>query len=113
MERCIAAVGHDIPERPTIQIEAGEVVDVAERDGEWPAFVFVTTQSGSGWVPARHLSAASGSAIVLTGYDTTELPTAVGEVLEVVERDRDSGWTWCRNAAGREGWVPDRTLDIA
>ena len=86
-------------------------MDVGERDTEWPEFVFVTASHGSGWVPARHLSASSGTAVVTTAYDTTELPTHIGEILEVVTEDLTSGWLWCRSAEGREGWVPVKTVD--
>ncbi len=106
-------VAHDVPERQPVRITPGEQVEVGDRSAEWPEFVFVTTRSGGGWVPARHLSASRGSATVLMTYDTTELPTVVGERLEVLEPDPASGWTWCRNAAGREGWVPDRTLELS
>ena len=112
MDRCAALVGHEIPEYPPIQLAEGEVVEVGERDTEWPEFVKVTTKSGSGWVPARHLSVENGQARVNVAYDTTELATIEGEEL-VVQRDRISGWTWCRNSEGREGWVPDRTLDLS
>ncbi|MGH9104506.1 MAG: SH3 domain-containing protein [Acidimicrobiales bacterium] len=43
-------------------------------------------------------------------YETTELATAVGEVLEVLVLDDEPGWHWCRCADGRVGWVPARTL---
>lgn len=110
MERCTVVVAHEIPKRQPIQITPGERVEVGDRDSDWPEFVFVKTRSGSGWVPARHLSASQGPAIVLNAYDTTELRTVIGERLEVVGPDPVSGWTWCRNTAGEEGWVPDRTL---
>lgn len=47
---------------------------------------------------------------VLKPYDTTE-PTTAGAELTVVARDDPSGWTWLRNSAGREGWVPNRTIE--
>lgn len=84
---------------------------MGERDHEWPAFAFVTAGNGTGWVPARHLSASSGPAEMQTPYDTTELPTQVGEVLEVVAEDFESGWMWCQAVGGREGWVPEKTLE--
>jgi hypothetical protein len=84
-----------------------------QRDTEWPEFVFVTAAYGSGWVPARHLSAWSGTAILKTSYDTTELPTQVGDLLEVLAEDNASGWLWCRSGGGREGWVPINTLEAA
>lgn len=108
-----ATTAHQIPSRPPIQIAVGDEVTVGDRDQEWPAFVFVTTSKGSGWVPARHLSTSSGSAVVVDAYDTTELPTEVGDDLEVIHEDPDSGWLWCRSAVGREGWVPIKTITTA
>lgn len=111
--KVVARVGHEIPERAPIRVAVGDEVDVGERDGDWPEFVYVTTADGggSGWVPGRFLSETAGRAVVRTAYDTTELPTVAGDVLEVLGEDRQSGWLWCRAAAGREGWVPVSTLD--
>ncbi len=109
-ETVVAREPHEIPPREPLSLRAGDVVTVHRRDDEWPAFVFVECEHGSGWVPSRRLSAGAGSATVLVPYDTTELPTRAGDRLEVLERDDESGWLWCRNAAGREGWVPVRTL---
>jgi hypothetical protein len=113
MRRVVAKVAHEIPDRPPLRLSVGQRVNVGDRDTEWPEFVFVTAAHGCGWVPARHLSASSAGAVVLTGYDTTELPTHVGEVLDVVAEDLASGWVWCRSREGREGWVPLKTLDAA
>jgi uncharacterized protein YgiM (DUF1202 family) len=107
----VAAEAHAIPERAPLSLGAGEVVTVVHRDGEWPAFVFVAAARGSGWVPSRHLSADEGTAVVETPYDTTELATTGGEILEVVDRDDESGWLWCRSGDGREGWVPSRSVE--
>jgi uncharacterized protein YgiM (DUF1202 family) len=51
--------------------------------------------------------------IVRAGYDTTELPAVSGESVDVLEDDSESGWSWCRNAGGREGWTPNRVLAVA
>jgi hypothetical protein len=106
----VAHSGHRIPQRPPIQLEVGERVEIGERDDDWPAFVFVTTGRGSGWIPERHLDRHGPAAVVNEVYDTTELPTSRGERLEVLREDRLSGWMWCRAGDGREGWVPERTL---
>lgn len=111
VRQVIAQTAHQIPERPPVQLEVGDAVEVGERDTEWPGFVFVTGERGAGWVPSRHLSASSGRAVVQIRYDTTELPTEVGEVLAVVAEDLPSGWLWCRSASGREGWVPVKTVE--
>lgn len=106
----VAHAAHDIPDRSPIQLEVGERVEVGERDAEWPAFVFVTTHRGAGWVPERHLDRDGSVAVVRDAYDTTELPTHQGEQLEIIREDQPSGWTWCRASGGQEGWVPTKTL---
>lgn len=113
MTRAVAKTAHEIPDRAPLQIGVGDEVKVGERDSEWPEFLFVTAAHGSGWVPARHLSASKGVAQVVTPYDTTELPTEAGELLEVLAEDPESGWMWCRANSGREGWVPAKTLSPA
>jgi hypothetical protein len=110
VERVRAIEAHAVSERPPIRVAVGDAVSVGERDTDWPAFVFVTAGNGAGWVPSRYLSSDSGDAVVAVAYDTAELATEIGDVLEVVERDNVSGWHWCRADDGREGWVPTRTL---
>ncbi|MEV5980988.1 SH3 domain-containing protein [Streptomyces sp. NPDC052114] len=105
-----ARSSHEIPAREPLRLAAGDRVEAGERSPDWPEFVFVTAAHGTGWVPARHLSGPSGSVRVEIPYDTTELPTAAGDTLEVVAEDRASGWLWCRNSDGREGWVPVSSL---
>src|ERR1700759_3803293 len=96
-----AVRAHEIPSRRPIRVKPGERVDLGERDSTWPEFVFVTIEGGCGWVPARHIEAGEGtSGVVKTAYDTTELPTMIGDELTVVETDEKSGWTWVRNTAG-------------
>lgn len=112
MRRMVSA-DHVIPRRAPLRIEPGDVVQVGDRDAEWPAFVFITTPHGSGWVPSRHIDVNGREGTVLVGYDTTELPVARGEHVEVIRDDSESGWSWCRNVDGREGWVPQRVLDDA
>lgn len=106
-----ARTAHEIPSRPPIRLEVGDEVQVSARDSDWSEFVFVTAPQGTGWVPARHLSQPSGRATVRAAYDTTELPTRPGEVLEVIAEDVVSGWLWCRSSSDRRGWVPVRTVE--
>ena len=110
MRRVTVHTAHRVPERAPIRVGVGQEVRVGERDTDWPEFVFVRTESGSGWVPARHLSVAGDRGVVHTAYDTTELPTEVGDVLDVLVEDEQSGWVWCRAASGDQGWVPLRTV---
>ena len=89
----------------------GQQVQAGQHDTDWPAFVFVTTDDGSGWVPKRYLDTSSDPVVVVTAYDTTELATAAGEELNLLERDDPSGWALVRNAGGRKGWVPLSTVE--
>jgi uncharacterized protein YgiM (DUF1202 family) len=112
MQKVSVVATHSPSQTPPIQVRPGDLLQVHERDDEWPAFVKVTTPAGgSGWIPSRHLSAAAGSATVITPYNTQELPGLPGDVLTVVERDDESGWHWCRNTQGQEGWIPVRSVE--
>jgi len=111
-----AMTSHQISERPPLRVEPGQRVHVGERDTKWPAFVFVTADDGAGWVPSRYLDAESGDAesgdaTAVVPYDTRELPTTAGEALTVLVRDDLSGWVWVQNAAGRQGWVPNDSVE--
>jgi hypothetical protein len=114
IRRVAVHTAHTIPDRPPIRLHIDEEVQVGERDDEWPAFVFVTTSTGSGWMPARYLNhRGSGRAVVRTPYDTTELATHPGETLDVLAEDHESGWLWCQAGNGAQGWVPTRTVNPA
>jgi Variant SH3 domain len=113
MRRVIVRTPHEAPEEPPVWLSAGEQVRVGERHEEWPEFVSVSCAGGGrGWVPARHLSQSHGDAVVVEAYDTTELSTEEGDVLEVVYHDEPSRWMWCRSPGGDEGWVPDQTVEV-
>lgn len=103
---------HEVPARPAIRIVPDDEVAVGHRDTEWPAFVFVTTTEGSGWVPERYLNADRPTAKVIHAYDTQELQATTGTVLTLIEDDPDSGWSWCVSADGQAGWVPRRALEL-
>lgn len=109
----VIAVGdHEIPLRPALRIVPGGKAIVGDQATEWPAFVFITTDKGSGWVPQRCLTADRPTARVIHAYDTQELPVVVGTVLTLVEDDPDSGWSWCVAADGQAGWVPHRVFEF-
>jgi hypothetical protein len=102
---------HQVPARAPIRVAAGQRVRVGERDTTWPAFVLVSTEDGSGWVPTRHIDRTAEQPVMLASYDTTELATTAGQVLAVLESDDPSGWTWVANSTGRQGWVPNDTIE--
>jgi hypothetical protein len=109
---CRVRADHAVPERAPHRFEVGDPVSVGTRDTEWPAFVFVTAERGSGWVPARHIDTTSSPPTMRATYDTQELPASEGETVQLVLDDPESGWAWCRDADGREGWLPHRALTL-
>jgi hypothetical protein len=111
MTKLRATTAHEIPERPPIRLVPGQQVQTGKHDTQWPAFVFVTTDDGAGWVPDRHLDTSSDPAVMTIDYDTTELATTAGEELTLIERDDPSAWARVRNATGQEGWVPLSTVE--
>jgi hypothetical protein len=107
---------HQPSDRAPIVVEPGERVRLGERDTTWPAFRMVTKRDGSdGWVPEVCFGPVPGGepgeAVTLRRYDTHEIAPPPGEEVTVVAVDRPSGWAWCREARGAEGWLPLSVLD--
>jgi len=113
--RAVAELPTEYHDDSPITIRPGEALTVTgDSESDFPAFVPVRTAGGgSGWVPSRHLSPDRPLATVVTAYDTTVLHVTAGQVLTLLAEDRDSGWAWCADERGREGWVPYRLLDTA
>lgn len=110
--RVRASAAHRPPDRPTLAVAEGALVTTGSLDDEWPAFRWCVDENGvGGWIPDRYLGREEpGRARCLRRYSTRELAVDEGDVLELLERDDESGWHWCRAASGREGWVPVRSL---
>ncbi len=94
-------------------IRPGDGVSVLpDRSQTWPTFVLVSTPRGErGWVPERFLRREGNHARVQQSYNTKCLTPSVGEILELVEADVESGWLWCRNREGETGWFPILALE--
>jgi SH3 domain len=112
MTRVRPTAAYRPPDRPVLEVEEGSVVATGELDDEWPAFRWCVDERGvGGWIPDRYLRHEEpGRARCLQRYSNHELAVDPGDVLELLLRDDESGWHWCRDAAGREGWVPVRVL---
>ncbi len=64
-----------------VRFQAGQQVSVGVRDEEWPAFAWVTDDSGrAGWAPLAWLRPlGDGRAEALRDYDARELDAQAGE----------------------------------
>lgn len=95
-----------------IKVEAGEPFHVSEKSDPWdnnPDWIWIwcTDQRGkSDWVPKTIIQMDKDGQTGTTNcsYDATVLTIAVGDELTV--KQEESGWLWCVNAQGEQGWVP-------
>ena len=109
--RARAIASHRPPDRPAIQVQAGDRVTLGDRDTEWPQFVWTALASGlGGWVPSALFDAERGQASALQDYDTRELSVDAGE--ELLLQHELATWWWGRNTSGDSGWVPASKLEL-
>ena len=112
--RFVVEADPEFDDAAPIQVTPGErVTVVATSEGDFPGFVCVANSAGAtGWVPKRYLNAERPIAVVVHPYDTTVLMPQVGDRVEVLEDDVESGWSWCRADGSAEGWVMNRALRL-
>ena len=86
---------------PALRVYAGETVTPGRKDTEHPGWQWVETKDRlGGWIPEAILQGTRISA----GFDTVELTVATGDIVTCITSR--SGWHWCRDISGREGWLP-------
>ena len=90
-----------------IKLIKGDQVSITKQDkwdDEYLWLWCVHFSCGEGWVPATLIARDGDTGIVTRNYDAIELTVAAGEPLIIYEQQ--SGWYWCENEKGHEGWVP-------
>ena len=111
MQRARVIAAHRAPDRPPINVSAGDTVTLGQRDSDWPQFVWTTLGQGpGGWIPAILFDREVGEATALGDYDTRELGTEIGELITV--HYQQEGWWWAENAQGESGWIPARAIEL-
>ena len=93
-----------------LRLRAGEIVDLGDEDKGWAGWVWVTTSEKRGtYLPVSVLErTGEQQARVQEDFEAVDLSLKKGELVRVVREV--NGWSWCRNEAGAEGWVPDYVL---
>lgn len=103
---------HTATYQDPLRVHAGETVQVGGEDEEWRGWTWCTAADGKGgWVPNTFLKIKDKSGVFKRDYDATELTVRVGDTLTAEKEE--SGWCWCVNAAGTQGWVPAKNLEAA
>ena len=109
MKHFTANTNYTVVDRSPLHIEAGDVVNVGPRDKSWPGWIWVSTADGRGsYVPEDILEIEGVTAKAHTAFSTRDLSVKQGQ--RVTALREVSGWLWCRNEAGDEGWLPEFVL---
>ncbi len=109
MKTFTANTNYTVVDRSPLHIQAGDTVTVGPRDKSWPGWIWVSTQDGRGsYVPEDILEMDGARARIRTAFSARDLSVKSGESVTALREI--SGWLWCRNAAGEEGWLPEFVL---
>ena len=89
-----------------IEVQVGDKVSWVEKESEWAGWVWCIhpTTKKEGWVPEKCLKKNGSEAEILKSYSAAELNAEPGEEFKVL--DEESGWYWCENKMGEQGWLP-------
>ncbi len=105
-KRFVAAADYEVSYPHPVEFSVGDRVRIGREDSTWPGWVWTRTGDGNeGWAPLPRLDpAGDGTAVAREAYTARELSMRRGDRL--VSLRVHSGWLWCRNQHGEEGWVP-------
>ena len=94
-----------------IRFESGEVLVLGGRDTEYAEFLWATDEHGrEGWVhQSKFLVTSEKKAVSTSSYNAIELTVRAGELVSAEEALGD--WSWCVNAEGKKGWLPNHLLE--
>lgn len=96
---------------PPLQGVVGSRLIVAQRDTEWPEFIWcIDTKGIAGWVPVSYLKIQGENGILLRAYISGELTVREGDILILIEEA--GGWFWAETESGKLGWVPGTCVEI-
>ncbi|MBT8487014.1 MAG: ligand-binding protein SH3 [Phycisphaerales bacterium] len=109
MER-VVAIAHTSVYPAPISFASGASLTLGDTDEEYPGWIRTRTPDGNeGWAPASLIDVVGpGRGVARAAYTARELDTRVGDVLTVLRVL--AGWAWVRDAGGKKGWVPMKTL---
>ena len=106
-----AIVAHRPAYTDPIRLRAGEELAATGREGEFPGWVWGTSQGGrSGWVPVAYLERRGETTVARRDYDAVELAVVAGD--ELIVTHEESGWLWCTDRSGASGWVPAEAVAL-
>lgn len=99
-------------EKP-IKATKGDTVTIVKRDLWQEKYLWLWCThptKGEGYVPETYLTIEGDTGILKQDYDAIELSIAVGE--DITLHQYESGWYWCTNSVGEQGWIPFYCFDM-
>ena len=95
-----------------VRVAAGTRVKLTGRVDVWDGHTWlwaIAKDSREGWIPDSLVEHTQPpEQVALFDYSAVELSCETGESL--TRQHSTHGWSWCINAEGDMGWVPDRYL---
>ena len=92
-----------------ISVRTGEIVQLGQRDTEFPGWIWTTASSGkSGWMPEQLLSIEGDTGVARSDYTAIEATVTEGEIVHILQELL--GWAWVETSSGARGWVPQTHL---
>ncbi|MES2708794.1 MAG: SH3 domain-containing protein [Verrucomicrobiota bacterium] len=109
----VANADYTVVDRSPLTLVAGDTVTLGREDRAWEGWVWATTEEGRGtYLPVNFLEeTGDGQARLREPFAALDLSVRKGDAVTCLREV--SGWFWCRDAAGLEGWLPDYVLATA
>ncbi|MCP5464412.1 MAG: hypothetical protein H7A33_05235 [Deltaproteobacteria bacterium] len=95
-----------------LNLKKDDLVTTLHEDSEWPGWIKCICEKTKkqGWIPKIYLNRLNHNQAVLNcDYLAKELTVHKDETVTTLLEE--SGWIWCKNQKGEEGWIPKRNLD--
>lgn len=108
-----ASSDYTVIDRAPLSLRVGQIVRLGKKDADWPGWIWATTEDGRGsYVPEDILVPAdAGHARVQQAFQAHDLSVKKGDSITSLKEVK--GWHWCKDFAGREGWLPAYLLTVA
>lgn len=106
----IANADYTVVDRSPLTLHTGEEVKLGKEDRAWEGWVWAVTDEGRGtYLPVSFLEKSGENGARLT-ESFAAIDLSVRKGAKVVCLREVSGWLWCRDGDGLEGWLPDYVL---
>ncbi len=96
-----------------LSLAKGESFNLSGKTDDWDGNSWLWAQACNGregWVPDDLPVEQNSGTIAAYDYDARELDVLANDHLKVLRQSH--GWAWCIDDAGKEGWVPEKALQL-